>query len=613
MKKAKVDGGMGKQTKGRANGTANTRAKARAQYEEEHDGFQFSRTRSKKAQAKATTPLEPLASSSSPKPAAAAKRKKTPSMAFGTEAEKKPRRSARLSGGKQPVEPEPATQPQTNGVDKPTHGQENVRDEGVLPVEREQLRIDTTRETSETQKISLPFADTPIIKRNKEMRQGKRDSGGHRRSSAGMRGRRASSLLDSGASNGTEQQFPGSYASSAVSSRQGLHVDLDEDGKADLNDVRNDLALPHNEVETSEFYKHISQDMLEPKRMQTLLVWCAARAMSDQPAKEGKDTSAVLAGAFGKAMFDSDGWTDSRAARVIQEELQKAVATKSEMSNWFNRVRTNLARPAEALTDPWPAGRHGSDHTNEEAQSSKHTKCSEAQRTGARGAKVGLAVVPRYLSLVSQTDFHGNSRLQEEERSWKQLLKESTTPSATRSVSNQHQSLQPQPAASSSLTGQTSGSLDDLTTQKPINPALLDPSQLPCLAILSNPPAHKASQSTPQDSPAQGRHPGEQQANPADSIPPSTDPAQLNARLRTVASTLERSVDAFADGIHGLGSFRTQAERVADVLLARAAQALEERSEGRPTAAGEAGDDEQGPLPPNLRHVLRGLSRVIGR
>lgn len=50
-------------------------------------------------------------------------------------------------------------------------------------------------------KIALPFADTPIIKRNKELRRGEK---GSRRSSAGTRGLRASSLIDSGTSNGTD-------------------------------------------------------------------------------------------------------------------------------------------------------------------------------------------------------------------------------------------------------------------------------------------------------------------------------------------------------------------------------------------------------------------------
>lgn len=50
-------------------------------------------------------------------------------------------------------------------------------------------------------KIALPFADTPIIRKNKAMRDGK-GAKGERRSSLGLRGRRASSLIDSGNSNG---------------------------------------------------------------------------------------------------------------------------------------------------------------------------------------------------------------------------------------------------------------------------------------------------------------------------------------------------------------------------------------------------------------------------
>ena len=49
-------------------------------------------------------------------------------------------------------------------------------------------------------KIALPFADTPVIQRNKDMR--KNSGQGHRRSSGGMRGRRASSLIEENKSNG---------------------------------------------------------------------------------------------------------------------------------------------------------------------------------------------------------------------------------------------------------------------------------------------------------------------------------------------------------------------------------------------------------------------------
>jgi kinetochore protein Mis13/DSN1 len=63
--------------------------------------------------------------------------------------------------------------------------------------------IPIQQEDHSATKIALPFADTPVIKRNKAMREG-RSSKGERRSSLGFRGRRASSLIDTGNSNGTD-------------------------------------------------------------------------------------------------------------------------------------------------------------------------------------------------------------------------------------------------------------------------------------------------------------------------------------------------------------------------------------------------------------------------
>lgn len=101
--------------------------------------------------------------------------------------------------------------------------------------------------------ISLPFSDTPIINRNKELRK---KGNGTRRSSLGMRGRRASSLIDNGHS-----------------------------------------AIPHREVETSEFYKHIEADGLsEPRRMKQLLTWTGERALGEKPSHGDPDSAANLAG-----------------------------------------------------------------------------------------------------------------------------------------------------------------------------------------------------------------------------------------------------------------------------------------------------------------------------
>ncbi|KAG5945256.1 hypothetical protein E4U60_005375 [Claviceps pazoutovae] len=133
----------------------------------------------------------------------------------------------------------------------------------------------TPRRPVESSKISLPMNDTPIINRNKEMR--KKGGKSNRRSSLGSRGRRASSLIDNG-----------------------------------------QTAIPHREVEAREFYKHIAEDLPEPRRMKQLLMWCGERAMPER--RRGKGNSeAVL------------------SARAIQDQILKDFTARSECSNWFDR------------------------------------------------------------------------------------------------------------------------------------------------------------------------------------------------------------------------------------------------------------------------------------
>ena len=58
-----------------------------------------------------------------------------------------------------------------------------------------------------------------------------------------------------------------------------------------------EIALPHDEVESSEFYKHIESDGLsEPRRMKQLLTWCGTRAMAERPSFISEDSNARLAG-----------------------------------------------------------------------------------------------------------------------------------------------------------------------------------------------------------------------------------------------------------------------------------------------------------------------------
>ncbi|KAL8418088.1 hypothetical protein RB594_001635 [Gaeumannomyces avenae] len=125
-------------------------------------------------------------------------------------------------------------------------------------------------------KIALPFSDTPIMDRNKELR--KKGAASGRRSSLGMRGRRASSLIENGHS-----------------------------------------AIPHREVDPADFYKHIAEGLMEPRRMKQLLTWCGERALRERPPHGSVNSNEIL------------------GARAIQDQLLKDFGNKSEFSDWFSR------------------------------------------------------------------------------------------------------------------------------------------------------------------------------------------------------------------------------------------------------------------------------------
>ena len=182
-------------------------------YDEEDDGFAFTRTRAKKAKAdavRASATEKPSQNEQNDSaPARKPKKKATgsPSAAPVEDVGKiAKRRSARHSGEHENADP-PALVVKKRRKDRPSsevkqdHGGENshtdterakseVQQDHTHPIE---ISFDAT-------KIALPFADTPIIRRNKEMRK----TNAARRSSLGMRGRRASSLIDTGKSNGNE-------------------------------------------------------------------------------------------------------------------------------------------------------------------------------------------------------------------------------------------------------------------------------------------------------------------------------------------------------------------------------------------------------------------------
>lgn len=153
-----------------------------------------------------TIPEEPT------KPAPAPARRKKNSLAVQEVEAAEPnkrRRSARISGDKGDLQSKslpkatkkaaPAAKPKKKRELTPVQGSaEKSAHTGVQTPKQPQPSA-RKRDGGAT-KIMLPFADTPVITRNKEMRKGGKD--GHRRSSTGLRGRRASSLIDSGLSNG---------------------------------------------------------------------------------------------------------------------------------------------------------------------------------------------------------------------------------------------------------------------------------------------------------------------------------------------------------------------------------------------------------------------------
>ncbi|UPL01685.1 hypothetical protein LCI18_012619 [Fusarium solani-melongenae] len=187
------------------------------------------------------------------------------------------RRSARVSGEKLEEEPPQAKEapPQTNGASqkrarRPKSPRRPPPDWDKSPEPRHAAPV-------ESAKIALPMSDTPVINRNKEMR--KKGGNSNRRSSLGMRGRRASSLIESG-----------------------------------------QTAIPHREVNTADFYKHIeAEGLTEPRRMKQLLTWCGERSLEPKPPHGTPNANAIL------------------GARAIQDLLLKDFTSRSEFSDWFSR------------------------------------------------------------------------------------------------------------------------------------------------------------------------------------------------------------------------------------------------------------------------------------
>lgn len=178
-------------------------------FDEEDDGFAFSRTRSKKPKAEPQKRPEPITEVLQEEKVEVAPTKKPRKKSVDLQSaalleipvKEKRRRSPRNSADHQTTADPPPIHVKKKRA-KENKSSKRRTDESVQPVpptfpqDRELPKATERHEISwDATKIALPFADTPIIRRNKEMRD-------NRRSSLGMRGRRASSLIDSGKSNG---------------------------------------------------------------------------------------------------------------------------------------------------------------------------------------------------------------------------------------------------------------------------------------------------------------------------------------------------------------------------------------------------------------------------
>lgn len=236
-------------------------------YDEEDDGFMF--TRGSKRTKNAPTEPEP-APAPEPAPTKAAKKRKERDEEPATATAKKPRgRKMSFStpkgnndtiivpkkrkGTRSSTGEERNDESSTNQTNLEQTDYDSIDLVGAPGVEETNKSIVDAEASKHSTVISLPFSDTPIINRNKELRK---KGAGTRRSSLGLRGRRASSLIDSGHS-----------------------------------------AIPHREVESSEFYKHIEAEGLsEPRRMKQLLTWTGERALGEKPSHGDPDSAAALAG-----------------------------------------------------------------------------------------------------------------------------------------------------------------------------------------------------------------------------------------------------------------------------------------------------------------------------
>lgn len=136
------------------------------------------------------------------------------------------------------------------------------------PVRSKGRRTSSGNVSDASTTVAVLSSETPVIRRNQKFRE--KAGGGQRRSSMGMRGRRASSLMDNGV------------------------IGTDTEGGFEVHKRANRItAEPHDEISHEDFFKHIEAEMIEPRRLRQLYVWCGKRALSMMPEPKKSKTERV--------------------------------------------------------------------------------------------------------------------------------------------------------------------------------------------------------------------------------------------------------------------------------------------------------------------------------
>ncbi|ODQ64996.1 hypothetical protein NADFUDRAFT_51595 [Nadsonia fulvescens var. elongata DSM 6958] len=158
--------------------------------------------------------------------------------------------------------------------------------------------------------VPLPMQDTPMIRRNQELRKQN-----NRRSSLGKRGKRASSI-----GNGS-------------------------------------VAVPHNDISPQDYYKHLDPHLSDPQKMKNILIWSSTKVLEEEAkelhrrrdqllTKAGRGNSNGSAINNGKLTTEED--TARKIARVVKEELLKDTKDSKINLSWWSRPEITT----DALSNP---------------------------------------------------------------------------------------------------------------------------------------------------------------------------------------------------------------------------------------------------------------------